>query len=345
MKLSDFNFDLPENLIAQKPSPERGESRLMVIERKTGDIYHDQFSSLPNYLKTKPLLVFNNTQVLPAKLFGNWQNTIKFSEVLLVEEVKPGIWSILVKGLGKIKPGEIINFNQNCYATFLGKKEDLGLLQFPDKVDVQQLMNTKGSLPLPHYIRRNTEDNQLRALDKERYQTVFAKFPGSIAAPTAGLHFSNSMMDHLKAKLQIAFLTLQVGPGTFQPIRTENITQHKMKKEYFQISTQTWNTLFQNKQQRNKILSVGTTTTRVLESIDIQSSRNNPYSDWTERFIYPGQTFKNTDHLITNFHLPKSSLYLLVCAFGSPSLIRKAYEQAIQKKYRFYSYGDAMLIL
>ncbi len=345
MKLSDFDFELPESLIAQKPSPERGQSRLMVIERKTGNIYDDQFSSLPNYLKTKPLLVFNNTQVLPAKIIGVWKNTKRVSEILLVEEIKPKTWSILVKGLGKFKSGDVIEFSPNCCATFLKKKEDLGILQFSDEVDVQQLMNTIGRFPLPHYIRRNVGDDQLEALDKERYQTVFAKFPGSIAAPTAGLHFSDSMMESLKSKFQMTFLTLQVGPGTFQPIRTENITQHKMKKEYFQISSQTWNTLFQTKQQKTKILSVGTTTTRVLESIDIQSNRKNPYGDWTERFIYPGQTFKNTDHLITNFHLPKSSLYLLVCAFGSPSLIQKAYQQAIQKKYRFYSYGDAMLIL
>jgi len=348
MKLSEFDFHLPEELIAQTPSPERGESRLLILDRSTGTIEHISFSSLPRYLQGHPIMVFNDTRVLPAKLEGTVGEQEKHIEALLVKEEKPGTWQVLMKGLKKYKPGQKLAFGKgNLEAEFLERKGDTALIRFTTNLNLANQLEEFGKMPLPHYIRRSSDDDaETERQDRERYQTVFAKHAGAIAAPTAGLHFTGELLDQLKSCAELVYLTLHVGPGTFQPVREEeDIRKHQMKEEYFNIPAETWNVLLKAKNEKRKIMTVGTTSTRVLESVNLDREEKSDVSGWTDRFIYPGQIFKNTDHLLTNFHLPKSTLFMLVCAFADPSLVHKAYKEAIQKKYRFFSYGDAMLIL
>jgi len=347
MKLSDFDFNLPEELIAQTPSPRRGESRLLVLDRSTQTFEHTSFNALPGYLKNHPIMVFNDTRVLPAKLQGTVDEQEKRIEVLLVREEEPGTWQAMVKDLKKYKPGQKLDFEEgNIKAEYLGRKEDMALIRFAPGQDLNLQLEQFGKMPLPPYIRRSPNDDvKIAQQDRERYQTVFARHTGAIAAPTAGLHFTENLLQQLKDCAEVVYLTLHVGPGTFQPVRVEDIHKHQMMKEYFHIPGKTWNTLLKAKNENRKILTVGTTSTRVLESIELNREEKGDVSGWTDRFIYPGQTFHNTNHLLTNFHLPKSTLYMLVCALAGPSLVHKAYKEAIQRKYRFFSYGDAMLIL
>ena len=347
MKLSDFDFNLPEELIAQIPSPERGESRLLVLDRATQTFEHAAFSALPGYLKNHPIMVFNDTRVLPAKLEGTAGEQEKNIEVLLVKEEEPGIWQALLKDLKRYKPGQKLSFGKgNLRAEYLERKGDMALIQFAPGQDLDIQLDKFGKMPLPPYIRRSPDDDTIiDQQDRERYQTVFARHTGAIAAPTAGLHFTGELLNQLKDCAELVYLTLHVGPGTFQPVREEDIHKHQMMKEYFNIPANTWSALLKAKNENRKILTVGTTSTRVLESIELDREEKSDVSGWTDRFIYPGQTFKNTNHLLTNFHLPKSTLYMLVCALAGPSLVHKAYQEAIQRKYRFFSYGDAMLIL
>ena len=347
MKLSDFDFELPPELIAQTPSPQRGESRLLVLDRFTQTIEHASFSDLPRYLKERPIMVFNDTRVLPAKLEGTTGEQGKRIEVLLVKEEEPGIWLVLMKDLKKYKPGQSLIFAKgNLKAEFVERKDDLGLIRFSSNSDINDQLEKFGKMPLPHYIHRSSEDDAgIGQQDRERYQTVFARNTGAIAAPTAGLHFTGEMLDRLTDCAEPVYLTLHVGPGTFQPVRDDDIRKHQMKKEYFNIPTATWDAILRAKNENRKIMAVGTTATRVLESVELNGEEKNDVTGWTDRFIYPGQTFKNTDHLLTNFHLPKSTLYMLVCTLAGSSLTQKAYQEAIQRKYRFFSYGDAMLIL
>ena len=348
MRLSDFDFHLPDELIAQTPSPQRGESRLLVLDRTTGSVEHASFSSLPRYLEGYPIMVFNDTRVLPAKLEGTVGEQEKHIEALLVKEEKPGTWQVLMKGLKKYKPGQRLVFGKgNLEAEFIERKGDIAIIRFAMSHDLDSKLEEFGKMPLPHYIRRSSHDDaETEQQDRERYQTVFARHTGAIAAPTAGLHFTGELLDQLKSCAELVYLTLHVGPGTFQPVREdEDVRKHQMKEEYFNIPTETWNALLKAKNENRKIMTVGTTSTRVLESVELDREEKSDLSGWTDRFIYPGQTFENTGHLLTNFHLPKSTLYMLVCAFAGPALTRKAYQKAIQEKYRFFSYGDAMLIL
>ena len=347
MKLSDFDFHLPQELIAQTPSPQRGGSRLLVLDRSSHTIKHAAFSDLPHYLTDHPVMVFNDTRVLPAKLEGTLENQGRAIEILLVKEEGPGTWQVLMKDLKKFKPGQRLIFGEgNLEAEFVERQNDMGLIRFSANPDLENQLETLGKMPLPHYIHRPLGDGaDTDPLDRERYQTVFAKQPGAIAAPTAGLHFTNEMLGQLSECAEPVYLTLHIGPGTFQPVRVEEIEHHQMKAEYYQIPADTWNTLRQAKFQDRKIMAVGTTVTRVLESVDFQREEKCDVSGWTDRFIYPGQTFRNTDHLLTNFHLPQSTLYMLTCAFAGPSYLKQAYEEAIQAQYQFFSYGDAMLIL
>ena len=229
---------------------------------------------------------------------------------------------------------------------YLERKEDTALIRFAPGHGLDSQLEKFGKMPLPPYIRRSPHDDaKTEQQDRERYQTVFARHTGAIAAPTAGLHFTGELLDQLKGCAELVYLTLHVGPGTFQPVRDEDIRKHQMKEEYFNIPAETWNAILKAKNENRKIMTVGTTTTRVLESLELNREVKSEVSGWTDRFIYPGQTFKNTNHLLTNFHLPKSTLYMLVCALAGSSLVHKAYQEAVQKKYRFFSYGDAMLIL
>lgn len=347
MKLSDFDFQLPRELIAQTPSPKRGESRLLVLDRSTQSIEHTSFNALPDYLKENPIMVFNDTRVLPAKLEGTLADQGKPIEVLLIKKETPDTWEVLMKDLKKYKPGQRLVFgNGNLEAEFVERRQESGVIRFSPSPDLEHLLETYGKMPLPHYIHRSPGDGPSTGqLDRERYQTVFARNTGAIAAPTAGLHFTEEMLIRLMDCAEPAYLTLHVGTGTFQPVRVEDIRQHQMKEEFYHIPRETWNTLQQAKILKRKIMAVGTTATRVLESVEFNREEKSDVSGWTDRFIYPGQTFRNTDHLLTNFHLPKSTLYMLACAFAGTSYIKNAYQEAVQAKYRFFSYGDAMLIL
>ncbi|MDH5763752.1 MAG: tRNA preQ1(34) S-adenosylmethionine ribosyltransferase-isomerase QueA [Nitrospinota bacterium] len=347
MKLSDFDFHLPKELIAQTPSPNRGESRLLVVDRATASIEHSTFGALPGYLEGHPVIAFNNTRVLPAKLFATLGEQGKSIEVLLVKEIEPGIWKAMMKNLKKLKPGQQLIFGTSgLQAVFVERLENIALIRFNTNEGFEAQLEQIGKMPLPHYIHRSPEDMDTEKLDRERYQTVFARHTGAIAAPTAGLHFTREMLDQLTKFAELLYLTLHVGPGTFQPVREEaDVRNHQMMEEYFNIPVETWNGLLKAKRENRKIMAVGTTATRVLESVELKQEKKSDVSGWTDRFIYPGQTFNNTDHLLTNFHLPKSTLYMLVCALAGPMLMQKAYTEAIREKYRFFSYGDAMLIL
>jgi S-adenosylmethionine:tRNA ribosyltransferase-isomerase len=332
VKLSDFDFYLPSELIAQTPEKLRDHSRLMVVDRQSGKIHHAQFHQLPRYLSHNPLMVFNNTRVLPAKIQGYKKGSKTPVEVLLVRETRPRLWEALVKGLKKIPAGtEFVFGGERLRLEYSGSLSDL-------LMDIARM-------PLPPYIRRNAEDNS-RQLDRERYQTVYASQPGAIAAPTAGLHFTEELLGKIiEGGTETAYLTLHVGIGTFKPIRDETITGHVMESEHFHVPVDTWNRIYKAKQDSRTLLAVGTTSTRVLESISFDEPTREPISGETNRFIYPGYKFQTVNQLLTNFHLPKSTLFLLTCAFAGTELMKRAYDEAVQRKYRFFSYGDAMLIL
>ncbi|KMP10850.1 S-adenosylmethionine:tRNA ribosyltransferase-isomerase [Candidatus Nitromaritima sp. SCGC AAA799-C22] len=348
LKLSDFDFELPESLIAQKPVAVRDRSRLMVLDRETGSISHDVFNHLPSQLPPHSLMVFNDTQVTPARLCGHIVGNGRPLEILLVKENEDDHWEALIKGLAKLKPGTEIEFEEKSLkAKLTERRGDRAVLKLTCSKNLQSVLQRVGKMPLPPYIKRSEVDGEnLSALDRERYQTVFARNPGAIAAPTAGLHFTPELMKTLhKEGIESVFLTLHVGMGTFQPIRSENITEHKMDAERFHIPKETLKALTRARAEGRDIVAVGSTATRVLESVDPGDIKVKDTCGWTDRFIYPGQEFKSVDRLLTNFHLPKSTLYLLVCAFAGKELIEEAYRKAIEHNYRFFSYGDAMLIL
>ena len=349
LKLKDFDFQLPDSLIAQKPLNIRDQSKLMVIARKSGSIKHEMFSRIPHLIPTQSLMVFNNTKVIPSKLSGHQIKNGRPVEILLIRETSDGAqWEALIKGLKKVKIGTEMGFgNGELKAILTGRHENKAILKLIYDGNLDNVLNRIGQMPLPPYIRRKAnEDNGLSGQDKKKYQTIFASLPGAIAAPTAGLHITPRIIKSLNKKgIDTVHLTLHVGIGTFQPIRTETIIEHKMQPEQFYIPEETSKALTNARKDRKKIVGVGSTVTRVLESVELDSLQPSGTSGWTNRFIYPGSKFKEVDHLITNFHLPKSTLYLLVCAFAGKKLIKEAYKKAIVKKYRFFSYGDAMLII
>ncbi len=349
LKLKDFDFQLPESLIAQKPLNIRDQSKLMVIDRKSGSIKHEMFSRIPHLIPTQSLMVFNNTKVIPSKLNGHQIKNGRPVEILLIRKTSDEAqWESLIKGLKKLRLGtEMVFGNGELKAILTGRHENKAILKLIYDGNLDNVLNRIGKMPLPPYIRRKAnEDNGLSGQDKEKYQTIFASHPGAIAAPTAGLHFTPRIIESLNKKgVDTASLTLHVGIGTFQPIRTETIIEHKMQPEQFYIPEETSKALINARKDLKKIVGVGSTVTRVLESVELNQLKHSGTSGWTDRFIYPGSKFKVVDHLLTNFHLPKSTLYLLVCAFAGKKLIMKAYKEAILKKYRFFSYGDAMLII
>jgi S-adenosylmethionine:tRNA ribosyltransferase-isomerase len=348
LKLNSFDFELPESLIAQKPLDIRDQSKLMVLDRKSGSIMHKKFTDLPHLIPTKSLMVFNNTRVIPSKLNGFQVKNGRPIEILLVREtVNKNQWEALIKGLKKIRLGTEIEFgNGKLKAVLTNRHENKAILKLIYDGKLENILNRIGEMPLPPYIQRKTpKDKNFSFQDKERYQTVFASLPGAIAAPTAGLHFTPRIIKSLNQKgIDTVYLTLHVGIGTFQPIRTESIIEHKMQPEQFYISEETSKALIKARKERKKIVGIGSTVTRVLESVELDYLISSGTSGWTDRFIYPGVKFKEVDHLITNFHLPKSTLYMLVCAFAGKKLTKEAYKEAIARRYRFFSYGDAMLI-
>ena len=342
MKLTDYDYDLPEALIAQQPCPQRDGSRLMVVDRGTRTIHHTQFSKIGEFLPDRSLLVINNTKVIPARLIGQKLPTGGKIELLLTRQKGANTWEALVKPGRRVTQGTRLVFEEGVLTGKILAKSSRGLytVRFEYDGDFQQILARLGKVPLPPYIKR--EPNRA---DREEYQCVYAKEAGAIAAPTAGLHFTLGLMDKLKRDgIHHITLTLHVGLGTFQPVKVEDIEAHKMHSEYFALSQTSANQINTAKREGRQIVAVGTTSVRALETAAAESSVD-PYQGYTDIFIYPGYQFKIVDALVTNFHLPKSTLLMLVSAFAGHEFILKAYQEAIAQKYRFYSYGDAMLIL
>ena len=340
MKTSDFYYDLPEELIAQHPIKNREESRLLILDKDTGQVEHRKFKDIIDYLYEGDCLVLNDTRVIPARLFGNREGKDEKIEFLLLKNIEGNRWETLVKPGKKVKPGGRIIFGDGLLiADVLSIEEDgTRVVEFRYDGIFEEVLDRLGEMPLPPYIKEKLED-------KERYQTVYARHDGSAAAPTAGLHFTEALLDQIRQKgVQIAFITLHIGLGTFRPVKTEEIEAHSMHSEFYRVDEEAADLINSIKKRGGRIISVGTTSTRTLESVADDHGIVQPGQGWTDIFIYPGYTFKVVDGLITNFHLPKSTLIMLVSAFCSRDIIFNAYKEAIVKGYRFFSFGDAMFI-
>ena len=345
--IDDYDYDLPKELIAQDPMPNRSDSRLMVVDRTSGTIEHSHFRDLGEHLKRNDCLVFNDSKVVPAKLVGRRALTGGRWHGLFLEANDLGIWKILSKTRGKMKPGEkVVVENRSGIPTFelemMARLNDgeWAVKPVSDR-DWKELLEETGQIPLPHYIRGGA----MKDSDIKNYQTVYAKNPGAVAAPTAGLHFTKELLLALKeAEIGISTVTLHVGVGTFRPVKVSKLVDHEMHSEWGELDQSTVDRIKSCKANDGRVISVGTTTVRVLESA-IQSGTLEPWSGETELFIKPPFRFKLIDALITNFHLPKSTLLVLVHCFGGDELMVEAYRKAVEEKYRFFSYGDAMLIV
>jgi len=344
LQLSDFDYYLPIELIAQKPLEKRDESRLLVLNKTSGNIEHSKFFNIINYLSSDDIIVYNDTKVIPAKLIGKKENGSEI-ELLLIEKLNNDTWLCMVKPGKKAKLGTILYFENNVMQGEITKITDEGYreIRFNYQGDWWTILEKIGMTPLPPYIKRDS--NKLEPLDRENYQTVYAKIKGSSAAPTAGLHFSNDLLKTIKKKgIRFTSITLHIGPGTFQPVKVEDVSKHTMHPEWFKISDETAQFINNSKRIGKRIIAVGTTTVRALESSIDKKGFIKPTEISTRLMIVPGFKFKVIDALITNFHLPKSTLLMLVCAFAGKEYIFRAYEEAIGKRYRFYSYGDVMFI-
>ncbi|MDE7264404.1 MAG: tRNA preQ1(34) S-adenosylmethionine ribosyltransferase-isomerase QueA [Anaeroplasmataceae bacterium] len=338
MRTSDYDYFLPEELIAQTPLEDRSQSRLMVLNRKKQTIDHHIFSDIVDLLGENDVLVFNDTKVIPARLIGVKEETNAVIEVLLLKELTNNCWETLAKPQRRVKIGTIIQFGNGELKAKCISKEEMGICKFELIYDgiLVEILDRLGTMPLPPYIHEKLND-------PNRYQTVYAKHPGSAAAPTAGLHFTNEILEKLKKKgVELIFITLHVGLGTFRPVEEDDLTNHIMHEEYYEISSEAAEALNKAKESHKRIIAVGTTSTRTLES----AYQNGFCSkcDTTKIFIYPGYKFKAVDAQITNFHLPKSTLIMLVSALAGREFILKAYQKAVEEQYRFFSFGDAMLI-
>lgn len=340
MKKSDFFYNLPEELIAQTPVEPRNSSRLMLLNRKNGEVTHSVFYKLGDYLKPGDTLVLNNTRVLPARLFGTKVGTGAVVEFVLLKQISALVWETIAGPGKKAREGAQFIFSDKLSAEVLEVKDDGNrIIQFECDGEFYSVLNEIGQMPLPHYIKETLKD-------KERYQTVYSKEFGSAAAPTAGLHFTTEMLDDLKAKgINIAYVTLHVGLGTFRPVKTDDITEHKMHSEHFWIPGETADIINKTKENCGRVICVGTTSCRTIESAANMFGCIKECSGDTSIFIYPGYEFKVMDGLITNFHLPESTLIMLVSAFAGYKETMNAYDIAIKEKYRFFSFGDAMLII
>ena len=338
MRRDEFVYALPPELIAQHPTKQRGDSRMLCLDGMTGGLEDREFSSLPDLLSAGDLLVLNNTRVIPARIYAEKETGGKV-EILVERVLDQNCIIAQLKASKAPKPGTFINLDNEIRLVVADRKNDMFILKVENCNDITGVIQKFGHMPLPPYIQR--EDNKI---DYERYQTIFAQTPGAVAAPTAGLHFTESMFQRLKDKgIKISFVTLHIGAGTFQPVRTELLEQHSMHSEYLEVSQETCEHITSVKNNNGNIIAVGTTAVRALETA-AQSGDLKPYQGETDIFIYPGFKFQVVDSLITNFHLPESTLLMLVCAFAGKENIFAAYSHAISEKYRFYSYGDAMFI-
>jgi S-adenosylmethionine:tRNA ribosyltransferase-isomerase len=342
MRVEEFDYHLPASLIAQYPSPQRGETSLMVIHRATGEIGHRSFRDIIEYLNPTDLLVINDTRVLPARIIGK-KETGGRVEMLLIPSWNEanGEWKALIKGSGKMKRGTRIRFPQGLEGEVEEIKDGIGKVRFSYQGKLMDILQKIGHIPLPPYIKRGDEP-----LDRDRYQTIYAERDGSIAAPTAGLHFTQDLLQSLKEEgIRTTTITLHIGIGTFAPVKAFDIEDHPMEAEWVEISEETAIEIGEAKARGGKVIAVGTTTTRALEFLSNGKGGVKPGNGRTSLFIYPPYRFRVIDGLVTNFHLPKSTLIMLVSAFLGKDLLMKAYQEAIHRKYRFYSYGDAMLII
>ncbi len=338
--VEDFDYELPEELIAQTPLAERPASRLLVLDKNTGAIKHKHFYDILDELKPGDCLCLNDTKVIPARLYGVREDTQAPVEFLLLSQKEDDVWDVILKPGKKCKPGHIISFGDGRLKAEILEITEEGnrLVKFRYDGIFNEILSELGEMPLPPYIHEKLED-------KDRYQTVYAKHDGSAAAPTAGLHFDDTMLEKVKEKgIKLAFVTLHVGLGTFRPVKADKVTDHFMHSEYYEISEETANMINETKKAGGRVICVGTTSTRVVESASDENGQLRATAGYTNIFIYPGYCFKCLDALITNFHLPKSTLVMLVSALAGREHILKAYEEAVKEEYRFFSFGDAMFI-
>lgn len=348
MKLSKFKFDLPQELLAEYPTENRDESRLMVVNRKEGTIEHKTFKDIVEYLDEGDVMLMNDTKVFPARLYGNKEKTGAKIEVFLLRELNAEnlLWDVLVDPARKIRIGNKLYFGDDDLVAEVidnttSRGRTLRFLFDGSHDDFKRIIESLGETPIPKYIKREVEPE-----DEDRYQTVYAKNEGAVAAPTAGLHFSKNLLKRLEIKgVEFAPLTLHVGLGTFRSVEVEDLTKHKMDSEEINIPESTVDIVNKAKRNKKKILSVGTTSMRAVETSVSTDGYLKPYSGWTNKFIFPPYDFSIADMMVTNFHMPESTLLMMTAAFGGYDLIMKAYKEAIKEKYRFYSYGDAMLII
>ncbi|MBO4635818.1 MAG: tRNA preQ1(34) S-adenosylmethionine ribosyltransferase-isomerase QueA [Clostridiales bacterium] len=340
MKTSDFYYDLPERLIAQHPLDDRSSSRLMVLDKNTGEIIHRHFSDLPSFLRKGDVLVINNTRVIPARLIGARKDTGSPVEILLLKRLDDRRWEAIVRPGKKVKPGRKFVFIEGELEATCDEVLPDGnrIVSFEFEGIWEEILDRAGTMPLPPYIHE-------KLADRERYQTVYSKTPGSAAAPTAGLHFTKALLDDIRSMgVQIAEVTLHVGLGTFRPVKVDDVTEHKMHSEWFSFSKEASDIVRAARAEGRRVISVGTTSTRVLETVASRDPEMMPCSGDTDIFIYPGYEFKCVDSLITNFHLPESTLIMLVSALAGKEHVLSAYETAVAEEYRFFSFGDAMFI-
>ncbi|WP_457677523.1 tRNA preQ1(34) S-adenosylmethionine ribosyltransferase-isomerase QueA [Thermovibrio sp.] len=342
MKVSEFDYYLPKELIAKFPATPRDSARLLVLNRETGQIEHKVFRDIKDYLKEGDVLVLNDTKVIPARLYGELSTGGKV-ELLLIRQVEPDVWEVMGRPARKLKPGKVVYISDSLKGEvleYLGEGRRLVKFTYPQGSSFMEILSKVGHVPLPPYIQR-----QERPEDREEYQTVFAKKEGSVAAPTAGLHFTKELLSLLEDKgVIIKHITLHVGPGTFKPVKVEEVEKHQMDYETYTVPPETALEVNRAKEEGRRVIAVGTTVVRTLESASDEKGRLKSGEGRTNLFIYPGYKFKVVDALITNFHLPRSTLIMLVCAFGGKERVLNAYKEAVKEDYRFYSFGDAMFI-
>lgn len=341
IKTDSFSYDLPLELIAQEPLPDRDNSRLLVLRRNSGEIEDSTFKKLPQYLKTGDLLILNDTRVIPARLLGNRKDTGGKVELLLLRRLTEEKWEVLCSPGKRVKTGVVLTFGDGQLEAEVFEKTPVGgrTVLFRGKQPLDALLNTLGRVPLPPYIKKELEN-------EERYQTIFASKSGSAASPTAGLHFTPDVFEALKSRgIEWAYLTLHIGVGTFRPVKNEYVEDHQMHSEYFELPASTAQKINRTRKKGGRIVAVGTTCCRVLETMGNDRGEVSEGRGETDLFIYPGYNFKVVEAMVTNFHLPRSTLLMLVCAFAGRENTLKAYEKAVEWRYRFYSFGDAMLII
>lgn len=345
ISISEYDYELPKELIAQVPSEKRENCRMMILNKEQESIKHKHFYDITDYFDENDVLVLNNTKVIPARLFGR-KDTGAHIEVFLLKQIGDKTWEVLINPSKRVKEESLIEISPDLYVKVLTRQnEGKWLVELHHDGNFYEILDKVGNIPLPPYIERTMTDDQLKSLDYDRYQTVYAEKEGSVAAPTAGLHFTDEILDKLKAKgVQVCYVTLNVGLGTFRPVKVDNILEHNMDSEQFEISRKTAEIITEAKKQGKRITAVGTTTVRTLETCMKKYNEILEVIDDSTLFIYPGFEFKVVDRLITNFHLPKSTLLMLVSALVGKDYIFNAYEEAIKEQYKFYSYGDCMII-